>query len=36
LREGSKVELRPAAGAVPASQEAPAPGGEGRTRGKRT
>ena len=36
LREGSKVELRPAAGAVPAGQEAPAPGGEGRTRGKRT
>lgn len=36
LREGSKVELRPAAGAVPASQEAPAPGGEGRTRGTRT
>ena len=36
LREGSKVELRPVAGAVPASQEAPAPGGEGRTRGKRT
>lgn len=36
LREGSKVELRPAAGAVPASQEVPAPGGEGRTRGKRT
>jgi len=36
LREGSKVELRPAAGTVPASQEAPAPGGEGRTRGKRT
>jgi multidrug efflux system membrane fusion protein len=36
LREGSTVELSPAAGAVPASQEAPAPGGEGRTRGKRT
>ncbi|MGB4997116.1 MAG: MdtA/MuxA family multidrug efflux RND transporter periplasmic adaptor subunit [Nitrospira sp.] len=36
LREGSKVELRPAAGAVPASPAAPAPGGEGRTRGKRT
>ena len=36
LREGSKVELRPAAGAVPASQDAPAPGGEGSTRGTRT
>ena len=36
LREGSKVELRPAAGAVPTSQDAPAPAGEGRTRGKRT
>lgn len=36
LREGSKVELRPAAGAVPASQEVPAPGSESRTRGNRT
>lgn len=36
LREGSKVELRPAAGAVPTSQDAPAPVGEGSTRGTRT
>lgn len=36
LREGSKVELRPAAGAVPTSQDAPAPAGEERTRGSRT
>ena len=36
LREGSKVELRPSGGAVPASQETPASGGERRTQGNRT
>jgi len=36
LREGSKVELRPAGGAVPASQEGPPPGGERRKQGNRT
>ena len=36
LREGSKVELRPSAGAVPAGQEQPAPGGERRKQGNRT
>ncbi len=36
LREGSKVELRPASGAVPASQETPAPGAVPTPPGKRT
>lgn len=36
LREGSKVELRPASGAVPASQETPAPGAAPTSPGKRT
>ena len=36
LREGSKVDLRPAAGAVPAGQEGPTPGGERRKQGTRT
>jgi multidrug efflux system membrane fusion protein len=36
LREGSKVDLRPSGGPVPASQESPAPGGEQRKQGNRT
>ncbi|MDR4480458.1 MAG: MdtA/MuxA family multidrug efflux RND transporter periplasmic adaptor subunit [Nitrospira sp.] len=36
LREGSKVELRPVSGAVPASQETPAPGAAPTSPGKRT
>ncbi len=36
LREGSKVEMRQSGGAVPASQESPAPGGERKKPGNRT
>jgi multidrug efflux system membrane fusion protein len=36
LREGSKVELRPAEGPTPAGQDAPAPGPERAPQGKRT
>ncbi|MBS0169502.1 MAG: MdtA/MuxA family multidrug efflux RND transporter periplasmic adaptor subunit [Nitrospira sp.] len=36
LREGSKVDLRPVGGAVPARQEGPTPEGERRTPGNRT
>ncbi|GMV50564.1 MAG: Multidrug resistance protein MdtA [Nitrospirae bacterium] len=36
LREGSKIELRPAAGALPTGQDQPAPGAERARPGKRT
>lgn len=36
LREGSKVEMRPSAGAVPTGQDSPAPSGERRKQGNRT